>query len=745
MKIYTARLVEGTKNSFNIEFRHPVLRDNNGKQGRKIRRGLGTDKDLAEKTVEYVNEILKDNTLWSLSAKEYVEGKYGEKVTEIFYDKMIEETSEESEAIRESILAMPSDKEYSISLFTGGTGVGKTTDIRAILGLDDDELSFPAVSPTRTTTFNSEYIFATGKSEAVVTFLNEQQIVNLIQESINNGVKRISLECKNGGSIFEIKKKICSDFMNHQENRFRLNYILGQYFESKEKLERRIKAYTNRQIDNDFINLETNNKDIELILESIISIYEKIKYDGFGSDVDDNEVENTEDVKKCEENQVIIDIVLKHIRETLDIISEKYKDIGKFKSVRNWPIYWYGKSDSLKNLIEPLEYIGGNNSKFFGRLLTPLVDGVRMKSPFNPRWNEGKTITPKLVIIDSEGEGHSGKKITSLPLTITNKFNSVDAIIIVDKADDAMKGISQVILNEALSRGSYEKIIMLYNRFENIDGANLFDDDDKEEFIYQIQNNAIKQMKDDYQLSEDIIEALIRRIESNTFFLKNVNESYKSEETLQTFQDIVKKVEKLGIERKTKVEDIPEYELDKVIIANIRAKSLFKDQWDAYLGNKSSSNFQKQHWSKIKALSNRFSNWAGWLSYDNLTPVSDMSSYIMIQLSEFLQHPKCWKYENNIDDNEKRKIINLIQQKVSIQINDLIKERMKINQYKQWVKAFSYRGNGSTLYRKNDIEKIFDNVMPNVTLSYSEQSEEFILAIKVIIENSINDIQKMYD
>ena len=61
MKIYSARLVDGSKSSYTIEFRHPVLRDNNGKQGRKIRRGLGTDKKLAETIVKYINEVFHLN------------------------------------------------------------------------------------------------------------------------------------------------------------------------------------------------------------------------------------------------------------------------------------------------------------------------------------------------------------------------------------------------------------------------------------------------------------------------------------------------------------------------------------------------------------------------------------------------------------------------------------------------------------------------------------------------------------
>ncbi|WP_252223189.1 MULTISPECIES: hypothetical protein [unclassified Clostridium] len=744
MKVYSARLVEGTKNSYNIEFRHPILKDNNGKQGRKIRRGLGTEKQLAESIVDSINEVLKDNTLWGLSEKEYVEKKYGEKVADIFYDKMVEQTSEESEGIRENLIELPRNEEYSVAMFIGGTGVGKTSDIRVILGLDDNESSFPAISPTRTTTCNSEYIFtenSSDDSECVVTFLNNNQVINLIQESINNGVKRIILEkgSNNEADLNGLKKKIAADFMSHQENRFRLNYILGQYFESEEKLERRIEAYKKQNLEDSFIDLRLNNEKINTILDNIILLYKQIE--NLGSS-EDEEVEKLDNMANSKEYKIIVDIILDHIKKTINLINDRYNEIGEFKMVREWPVYWYGKSDKLDQLIKVLEYIGGNSSQFFGTLLTPLVDGIRLKAPFASEF--GNKEMPKLVIIDSEGSGHSGKKITSLPLSITNKFNNVDAIVIVDKADEAMKGISQVILNEVSSRGSQEKAIMLYNRFENIEGTNLFDDDDKKDFIFEIQNNSIKQMKEEFQLNDSIIDGLIKRLEKNTFFLKEVNQSNKLSETKNEFQKIIDKIVSLGENKKHKIKDIPKYEMDKIIITNMKAKELFNNQWESYLGIKISSGFSRQHWSRIKALSNRFANWSGYLWYDNLTPASDMSSYLMTQIGEFLHNPKSWKHENNTNSEDKEKIINLIQQKVSMQINGLIQQRIKLDEYEQWVKAYSHRDKGSTLDRRDDIKRIFDNVMPDVTLSYSVKNQEFILKIKEIIEISIKEIEEMY-
>ena len=60
MVTYSARLTKSGVNSWAVEFRHPVLKDREGKQGRKIRRGLGTDQDAAQIIVDDLNGLLAD-------------------------------------------------------------------------------------------------------------------------------------------------------------------------------------------------------------------------------------------------------------------------------------------------------------------------------------------------------------------------------------------------------------------------------------------------------------------------------------------------------------------------------------------------------------------------------------------------------------------------------------------------------------------------------------------------------------
>lgn len=52
---------------YSIIFRHPVKKDSTGKSGLRVRRGLGTsDPKEADKLVNQMNELLRENLLWNI-------------------------------------------------------------------------------------------------------------------------------------------------------------------------------------------------------------------------------------------------------------------------------------------------------------------------------------------------------------------------------------------------------------------------------------------------------------------------------------------------------------------------------------------------------------------------------------------------------------------------------------------------------------------------------------------------------
>lgn len=88
MKFYSANKSRSQGRKFyTIIFRHPVKKDSTGRSGLRIRRGLGTsDAKKADELVNQMNELLKDRSLWSISARPIAEKLYDPIIISSFYD-----------------------------------------------------------------------------------------------------------------------------------------------------------------------------------------------------------------------------------------------------------------------------------------------------------------------------------------------------------------------------------------------------------------------------------------------------------------------------------------------------------------------------------------------------------------------------------------------------------------------------------------------------------------------------------
>src|SRR6266705_6666923 len=88
---YTASVRENPGRQYLIvEFRHPLRNDGNNRPGKKIRKGLGTaDRAEATKLVAQLNELLRDESLWSIGARpEATRRGFDERVLDIFYAEL---------------------------------------------------------------------------------------------------------------------------------------------------------------------------------------------------------------------------------------------------------------------------------------------------------------------------------------------------------------------------------------------------------------------------------------------------------------------------------------------------------------------------------------------------------------------------------------------------------------------------------------------------------------------------------
>ena len=728
---YTARLTKGGSNSWAVEFRHPVLKNREGKQGRKIRRGLGNAPVEAQKVVDDINILLSDESFWSLTEQRRATQSVDSRAVNIFYDQIENEVVKDSWEQREEFIKIPDKAEgYSRVMLLGTTGAGKTTVVRQVIGTEPEEISFPAISASRTTICNTEFIFHDGEWRSIVTFITQSQVISLIEECIWEAFKR--------AVIGEDEKTIAKALLAHPEQRFRLSYFLGQY-RSPKKI-----VYTNiisvDQIDEiPYPDQNVLQDELQYILKEIQLLATEAKEEFSPEDENIDEVIDLlfevwikEDTERFNE---LVEFILHLIKKRFEVIK-----IGNLRrDTRGWPVTWTHTSNDKSEVINMMGWFAGNEGRRFGQLLAPVVNGVRIQGPFKPRWWKHEEL-PRLVIIDGEGVGHDSNITTSLSMEVTNRFNEVDAIVLVDNATQPMLDIPKVILRDASSRGQQDKLIVAYTRFDQVEGSNMINDEERRDYVLGIQNGAVEAMQEAYNLNPKMIRLLRDHLKVNTFFFPNTNElrdpTIELQEEMIAFIESV--VQKARPQSETGVFLVPRYDFGRLVLVITEAEELFMRKWLGLLGIKSSQ-FPKQHWARIKALSNRFATWSNVVSYKDLEPASDLAGYIIERLNEFLNAPKDWKGVGTED--EKQQVLRRLSSSLSFKLNGLVVTRLKIESHPQWIVALNYRGPGSTTTRAQEIRSIYEKALPLPKISYNPSSGDLFDKLTELIADSIKEIE----
>ncbi|MDR5743966.1 hypothetical protein QCE73_12470 [Caballeronia sp. LZ029] len=71
------------------EFRHPLKNDTNNRPGEKTRKGLCTENEtVAAQLVDELNDLLRNEALWSLGGRDETAKPYDTRVVDIFYSEI---------------------------------------------------------------------------------------------------------------------------------------------------------------------------------------------------------------------------------------------------------------------------------------------------------------------------------------------------------------------------------------------------------------------------------------------------------------------------------------------------------------------------------------------------------------------------------------------------------------------------------------------------------------------------------
>ena len=749
--IYKATKTRSNRPGWSVTFRHPRRSDARGKNGLKVRRGLNTANDVeADRLVAQLNELLSDQSWWSLDRRIDAERRFDSIVVSAFFDG-IEVGKLEPRELRETVIPLPTRNEgYSRVMLVGVTGAGKTTLLRHLIGSDHRRDRFPSTSTAKTTTADIEIVTAEGPFRAAITFMTEHEVRCAVDECLEEAC--VAAVRNSQSSDTEIAEAL----LEHREQRFRLSYILGTWkrdqpgndatdeytLDSEYEL-----SEPDALVADELVATVEHVANIERLREYIARIWEIAR----GESLKTSEVRgNYQDLDNANQRQEWLEDFADSLYEKddfaqlsldiVDAIADRFDlvEAGSFaRDGSGWPTIWSCEEKVRESFLKQVRWFSSNHDQQFGRLLTPLVDGIRVCGSFQPDAIELRDKCQRLVLLDGEGLGHSAKEAFSVSTKVTAKFSEVDMILLVDTAQSPMQAAPLELLRSVGSSGHGHKLAVAFTHFDQVKGDNLRNPDQKRSHVRASIGNALSGLRD--SLGAPVSEILERQLRRNDFYLAYLDKSteriprgFKRDlgELLELMQESSKYLDAS--------EAAPTYNLGRLELPLRDATDSFKTPWWGRLGLVNHDGIRKEHWGRIKALCRRIANRWDNCEYSGLRPAADLIRQLQISISFWLDNPDGWTRRPD-NEEEGQVVINNIRQKVYDRIHTLANRRLIVDHSIDWRTAFGFSGRGSSFERARQMAQIYDEAAPSVTSVMDRPTQEFLEEVIQIVKEAVQE------
>jgi hypothetical protein len=731
---------DSSRKGWAVLFRHPLEKDAQGNP-KRTRRGLNTrDPGEADQLVEQVNGLLARPELWTFAAKERATRELGlhPKVAEIFYEQAAPPIHDPWK-VRDTMLPLPSAEEgYARVQIIGQFGAGKTTLLRQLIGSDPERDRFPSTSNARATIFDTEVILTDGLFRAVASFMPRDRVLFYIQECV---VAAVSAAAEGLEDTLILRR-----LLQHSEQRFRLDYLLGNLRlddgehdedESDEDVEDstvlplQVTADEERsrfqQILHGFLG---RVKPLAISLRDKVSRELEVDPTNLGpsdrdalQDLLEHELEENEDTAELTND------ILEEVETRFSVLKE-----GEYcRDASEWPMSWTFVSDDRDHFLNMVRRLSSNQAPDWGRLLTPLVDGLRVAGPFQPRWSDTPEI-PKLVFMDGEGLGHTPASSFSLPSSLTSRYALADAILLVDSAQQPMPTSAQLVMRSLATTGHDSKLAIAFTHFDQVRGDALPDIRAREAHLFASLDNAIAGLEPLF--GHTLVRSMQRQLKGRVFFLSNIKARLPDKPTytrrqlralLEMLQDTIAPT--------PAVEGAPVYDQANLGLGVRDALVEFHRYWNAVLGRMPMTGVQPEHWTRVKALTRRFAlRWND--HYDTLQPVADLVRLLEEKLYRFVAEPRTWKPSPPPED-ERQSVLARVRQEIHSMAQELVKDRLFVERTAEWIDAFECRGAGSTYRRAGAVRNIYELAAPVPQEAAAREASEFLDLIRERVRDAV--------
>ena len=645
-----------------------------------------------------------------------------------------------SATVREKHIPLPGISDgYSKVMLVGTTGAGKTTLLRHMIGSDPDEDRFPSTSTAKTTVSDIEVVLADGTYSAVVTFFSEFWVQANVEECVADACSGVWEGATDA--------KIADRLLNHRDQRFRLSYTLGSWAEQETAKEDDWSFGETAPEDNVDSDLgvtesdrERNHQALRRYVDRIAALSARViasVSDELGEDVLRFKGVDREAAQELFEERLEGDEDFGNlVHDLIDDIGRRFDFLEGGILTRHdsgWPSTWTLECGDRTEFIEQIRWFSSNYAPQFGRLLTPIVDGIRVRGPLFPTFFD---VRPKLVLLDGQGLGHTPNSSASVTTKITKCFAEVDVILLVDSAQQPMLAAPLSVVRAVAASGHQQKLAIAFTHFDQVKGVNLPSFASKRAHVMASVTNGLTNLRD--VLGVPIVRAMERTIDNQCFMTGWLDQPSK-----KLPKGVVTEMENMvgffakAIEPSPAPVTHPIYNTDGLLLALQGASNSFRKPWSARLGLDIYGGVHREHWTRVKALNRRI---AGELSneYDTLRPVADLVARLIEEVSQFLDHPSSWE-PRLPSEEEAEAALSEIRQQVYTDLHALAENRLVVQHLSNWRNAVEFRGKGSTFDRAQEINAIYERSAPTASTVMTKMAADFVQEMRTLVHKAILD------
>jgi hypothetical protein len=787
MAFKASKVRDKGREHYAVIFRHPVRLDRTGRVGRRVKKSLRTSSvEEADRLVAELDVLLANEEYWTYSARGTAEGRFDSRVVSAFFDDMAPTVQGASSlARRDSLIPLPSGEQGYLSVaLLGTTGSGKTTLVRQLIGTDPIAERFPSTSTAKTTVADTEIITAPGPYRAVVTFFGRDEVV----DHLTDCASRAALMTMSGVGRAAIRNAL----LDHENQRFRFSYTLGRhveergdgatagrtsepapsndfdYFDDFDDFDDAVDEGSGPLEDSGASELDESgtaadgfeasperlvgidvaetaaviDEGLDL-LASIVAEHEKEARDLLSVETEEDERQAREILEDELDKMLRADEAFNRVVDSLvDEIEKRFDALSVGTITRDhqgWPATWTLEDDDRVSFLRAVNRFTSNHARSFGHLLTPMVDGIRVAGPFFPSW--GDPHRTRLVLIDGEGLGHTSKSATSLPTSTAQLIQRVDAVLLVDNAEQPLQAAPASAIQSILTGGYTDKLIFCFTHFDAVTGDNLVDAKDRARHVLASAENLLSTIRTDFSPRAE--RAIRRRLDGNRVFLGGLDRTLDpadvdAKRTIQQLRRLMNAIEKV-VDKPELGESRPVYDKTNLVLGVTAAVVEFHRRWLARLGVRPVPGVKTEHWTRVKALNRRYAE--GTDRYDYLSPVSDLRELLKDEIYKTLDEPLSWDGGRPSDDVTATAVIHELSRAIETRLHDPVGDRLLTRPVQTWQSSFALAGTGSTFRRATRIaEEVLGRYVPIPGATPSPDRNEFLHIVVAAVADAAEEV-----